>query len=80
MIGKQHLKSLLQSQPQPRRIGTGLGIVLYLLFLIPTYFLIPLITFAQAHPLKKTKSLFKMPTISTIPRNIQRRLKHIRLY
>ena len=53
MVGRQHLKSLLRSQPQPTRIGTGLGIFLCLLFLITTYFLTALTTFAQAPPIKE---------------------------
>lgn len=53
MIGRQHLKSLLQSQPQPVRIGTGSGRFLCLLFLILTYILTPLVTFAQAPPIEE---------------------------
>ncbi len=53
MIGRQHLKSLLQSQPQSTRIGKGLGTFLCLLFLIPTYILTSLTTFAQAPPIKE---------------------------
>ena len=53
MIGRQHLKSLLQSQPQPTRISTGLGMFLCLLFLISTYILTSLTTFAQAPPIKE---------------------------
>ena len=53
MTGRQDLKSLLQSQPQPRRIGTGLGILLCLFVLILTCFSVPLTTFAQAPPIKE---------------------------
>ena len=53
MIGRQHSKSLLQSQPQPTRIGTGLKLFLCLLFLIATYILTPLTTVAQAPSIKE---------------------------
>ncbi len=53
MIGRQHLKSLLQSQPQSTRIGTGLRLFLCLLFLISTYILTSLTTFAQAPSVKE---------------------------
>ena len=49
----QHLKLSLQRQPQPTKIGIRWGIFLYLLFLIPTYFLTPLTTFAQSPPIKE---------------------------
>ena len=51
----QRLRLLLQSPPQPMRTGTGLGVLLCLLFLIPTYFLTPLTTFAQPAPIKEDR-------------------------
>ena len=49
----QRLKLPLQNQPQSTRIGTGLGVLLCLLLLIPTCILTPLTTFAQAPPIKE---------------------------
>ena len=49
----QQRKMLPRSQLQPTRIGVGLGILVCLFFLIPTYLLAPLTAFAQAPPIKE---------------------------
>ena len=54
-LDRQQLKLSLQSPPQSTRTGTGLGVLLCLLFLIPTYFLTSLTTFAQAPTVKEDR-------------------------
>ena len=55
-LDRRQLKFPLQSPPQPTRVGIRLRVLLCLLFLIPTYFFIPLATFAQAPPIKEDRT------------------------
>lgn len=55
-LDRRQLKFPLQSPPQPTRVGIRLRALLCLLFLISTYFFIPLAAFAQAPPIKEDRT------------------------
>ena len=55
-LDRRQLKFPLQSPPQPTRVGIRLRVLLCLLFLIPTYFFIPLAIFAQVPPIKEDRA------------------------